>query len=135
MRVECQILSVLFVAATAAGCGAAERPKGLYQRLQSNQESEVAQAAVEAGAAQDRQAVPYLVEALEHDAADVRLFAITSLRKITGQDFGYRPWAPSAQRQSAITRWRQWCGGRSETAISSEKAGASPDEAHLAPGE
>jgi hypothetical protein len=116
MRGRGNILAAVMLAAITAGCG--QRPGGLYQRLQSHQESELAQAAVDAGAANDRQAVPYLIEALEHEAADVRLFAITSLRRITGQDLGYRPWASPEERQAAIQRWRQWWGVGPATALS-----------------
>ena len=107
----------LAAAAAAYGCALRSHPSGgLYQRLQSGQDKEVAQAAVEAGAARDRQAVPYLIEALENDAADIRIFAITSLRQITGEDFGFRPWASSGQRAAAVERWRQWWAGASATA-------------------
>lgn len=92
----------------AAGCASKPGEQGLYQRLQSNEEGVLAQAVVEAGCRADDQAVPYLIDALEHDAADVRLFAIASLRRITGQDLGYRHWAQPEDRQAAVQRWRMW---------------------------
>jgi hypothetical protein len=41
----------------------------------------------------------------------VRFAAIVALEKITGTDRGYRYWAPAAQRDEAIARWRQWLTG------------------------
>lgn len=122
MRMWRDILSSVLLASLLAGCGSRTPAKPLYERLQSGQESEVAQAAVDAGQAGDRRAVPYLIEALQHDAADVRLFAIASLRKITGQDFGYRPWAPVPQRDAAVERWRLWWSGPSATALSARES-------------
>jgi hypothetical protein len=121
MRRRCLnlVLVLTAVAAGAASCASrGERAESLYQRLQSGQDAQVAHAAVEAGATRDRQAVPYLIEALENDAADIRIFAIASLRQITGKDLGFRPWAAPGQRAAAVQRWRQWWAGDSATAFS-----------------
>ena len=40
----------------------------------------------------------------------VRLAAHEELRRRTGQDFGYVPWASAEERTRAIDRWRGWLG-------------------------
>jgi len=91
-----------------AGCAPAGLGReSLYTRLQSEDHQVRIQAVVEAGRTGDRGAVPYLVELLG-DAPAVRLFAIESLRRITGRDFGYRSYADEASRREAIGRWRRW---------------------------
>jgi len=97
----------------AAGCGGGAEPRlGLYQRLQSGDHDVLVAAIVEAGRRQDPCAVPYLVELLENDGADVRMFSIESLRKITGRDFAFRPFDDDLTRRSAIKEWRKWLADR-----------------------
>ncbi len=92
-----------------AGCWPAGLGReSLYARLQSADEPVRIEAVIEAGRTGDRGAVAYLVELLADEAAAVRLFAIESLRRITGQDFGYRSYADDAARREAIGRWRRW---------------------------
>ena len=49
-----------------------------------------------------------LVEALGHDDAAVRMFAIESLRRVTGETLGYRAYDPPEARSEAAARWRAW---------------------------
>jgi hypothetical protein len=56
----------------------------------------------------DSQVVPALVGRLGDTDPVVRLAAHEELRKRTGQDFGYVPWATAEERSSAIDRWRAW---------------------------
>lgn len=52
-------------------------------------------------------AIRGIVEQLSSDDAAVRLVAIATLQRLTGQNFGYRDFDPPAVRWQAIERWRQ----------------------------
>ena len=39
-----------------------------------------------------------------------------SLRKLSGEDFGYRSWAPPAEREPAVARWQAWADGHRDDA-------------------
>jgi hypothetical protein len=58
----------------------------------------------------DSQVIPALVGRLGDTDPVVRLAAHEELRRRTGQDFGYVPWASPEERSSAIDRWRAWLG-------------------------
>ena len=62
----------------------------------------------EAAKTKDLSAAPQLVKDLESDDAAVRLFAITGLREISGEEFGYVYYADREQRKPAVAKWRQW---------------------------
>ncbi len=114
----------LALAAASAGCAnRVDHPKGLCERLQSQDDAVVARAAAQAGARRDSQTVPYLVKALESDAPDVRLFAIASLRNMTGDDLGYCAWADETKRQAAVERWRAWLAHSTATASLEQSVG------------
>jgi len=68
----------------------------------------------EASEQKDRSAVPWLVDALRHSDAVVRLAAIRALETITGQTYGYNAYAPRAKRDRAIARWVQAVSGSEE---------------------
>jgi hypothetical protein len=56
----------------------------------------------------DSQVLPVLLTHLGDSDPVVRLAAHEELRKRTGQDFGYLPWAGPEERSPAIERWRAW---------------------------
>ncbi|MDY6914443.1 MAG: HEAT repeat domain-containing protein [Planctomycetota bacterium] len=115
---------VLIVGCLASGCRLAS--SGLYRRLQDEDPTIRAQAAIEAGKWQDSKAVPYLVDRLTDSEAAVRFFAIISLEKITGQTMEYRYYAPDSERIAAVARWRQWLDrSRGGTATSRPAEGGS----------
>jgi hypothetical protein len=58
----------------------------------------------------DSQVLPALVERLGDEDPVVRLAAHEELRRRSGRDFGYVPWASPEERSSAIDRWRAWLG-------------------------
>ncbi|MFW6065561.1 MAG: HEAT repeat domain-containing protein [Planctomycetota bacterium] len=80
----------------------------LYQRLQHEDPSVRIQAMRQAAETKDMAAAPYIVEQLNDSDADVRMFAIMSLEKMTHRRLGYEHYAPAAQREEAVERWRQW---------------------------
>jgi hypothetical protein len=53
-------------------------------------------------------AIPQLVSLLQDEDASVRLFAIESLRRITGTDNGYDYKASPQMRAKAVERWREF---------------------------
>jgi len=67
----------------------------------------------------DSQVIPALVGRLGDTDPVVRLAAHEELRRRTGQEFGYVPWAGPEERSAAIDRWRAWLGqGRGSAAAS-----------------
>ena len=56
----------------------------------------------------DSRALSALVERLSDGDPVVRLAAHEELRRRTGRDFGYVPWASAEERAGAISRWRNW---------------------------
>jgi hypothetical protein len=60
----------------------------------------------------ESQVIPPLIDRLDDSDAVVRLSAHAELRKLTGQDFGYVPWADAAERAPAVARWRAWWNNR-----------------------
>jgi hypothetical protein len=56
----------------------------------------------------DSEVLPVLVTRLNDSDPVVRLAAHEELRKRTGQDFGYLPWASPEERSPAVGRWRAW---------------------------
>ena len=49
-----------------------------------------------------------LVDNLGDRDESVRFITAIALRKLTGQDLGYRSYAPLGDREEAIARWRRW---------------------------
>lgn len=70
-----------------------------------------------------------LIRCLESDDDLVRVSAISTLRRVTGQDLGYDAHGAAAQRSEAVARWRAWLEARREAANTSPGPGA------LTPGE
>jgi HEAT repeats len=58
----------------------------------------------------DSQVMPALVNRLSDSDPVVRLAAHEELRKRTGRDFGYVPWASPEERAGAIEQWRTFVG-------------------------
>ncbi|MEZ0265352.1 MAG: hypothetical protein ACAI43_11555 [Phycisphaerae bacterium] len=56
----------------------------------------------------DRKVVPELVKQLESDDAAIRFYAIESLKRLTGQDLGYRYFEDEPGRKDAVERWKAW---------------------------
>jgi hypothetical protein len=56
----------------------------------------------------DAAAIPVLIDRLSDDDPVVRLASHEALKKRTGQDFGYLPYAEGDELNGAVGRWRQW---------------------------
>lgn len=107
MAMDTKTAVIIFMLALSGGCTLPDE-RARHDRLQTGQPQDRIQAMVEAVDADDQQAVPYIVECLTCDESDVRLFAYSSLQRLTGQTMGYDPYAPPRQRQEAFERWRRW---------------------------
>ena len=55
----------------------------------------------------DRSALRRIIESLDSDDPAIRMLAISTLQRLTGQTMDYRPYDPPAQRQAAVERWVQ----------------------------
>lgn len=92
----------------------------LYQALKGPQTTLRAYAARELGNYGDNSSVPYLIDALSDESmhvganyiepgmATTRYWANDSLKKFTGQDFGFVRNDPIEKREEAIIRWQRW---------------------------
>ncbi|MBL8879787.1 MAG: hypothetical protein JNG88_11770 [Phycisphaerales bacterium] len=86
-----------------AGCQSGEPDRS---ELRSRSPFERARAAVRVAESGDSTAVHELVDLLQDDDAGVRLYTIEALRRLCGEDFGYRYQAPAPQREGATQAWR-----------------------------
>jgi hypothetical protein len=68
--------------------------------------------AISMGRAQpDSVVIPILVGRLNDSDVVVRLAAHEELKRRTGRDFGYLPWASPEERSGAVNRWSAWLSG------------------------
>lgn len=105
------LLLCSLLAASSEGC--APPQEDLAARFQSADPQVRVAAVREAARTKDPAAVPYLIDRLSDSQVDIRLFAIMTLRDITGQTHGYEVYEPAPQRAAAIERWRKWLAGQS----------------------
>jgi HEAT repeat protein len=112
----------LALALTLAGCSS---PK---PDLASPLSSLRIQAASEAALNADRTKVSELIDLLQSDDPAVRLVAIRSLEKLTGQTLGYRHFDAEPVRRSAIQSWVDWYQSRTPpTPLADTRLSAPPD--------
>ena len=100
------IVFLILAAIVSPGCNGAD--KDIASGLQSELSSERASACIRAGQQRGESVLPLLVDCLEDSDADVRLFAIGALKKITGKDLGYRYYASESERSEVVRKWRNW---------------------------
>ena len=80
----------------------------------------------------DTSEVPELIEMLDDEDPTVRMLASSSLRRITGRDTGYLPFAAPAIRRAQRDEWRVWWNARQQTgAVAPQGAPALPEPAPL----
>jgi hypothetical protein len=121
IRRSVKSLALLVVAAHACGCAHGPRDFG---KIESQAPLTRARAVGLGGAKTDSQVVPALIGRLNDTDPVVRLAANEELRKRTGRDFGFVPWASDEERSRAVARWRTWLGhgGRSASPLPSNQA-------------
>jgi hypothetical protein len=96
--------------ALIAGCGALT-PRNF--RAMNNPAPVVRAGAVGLGDDQpDSVAIPAWIGRLDDKDPVVRLAANESLKRRTGQDFGFIPWAEPEERAPAVARWKEWWKAR-----------------------
>jgi hypothetical protein len=61
----------------------------------------------------DKSNFPVLVKDLESDDPAVRMYAIQTLERLTGNRRGYEYYADEASREPAVARWRVWLAEQS----------------------
>lgn len=106
MRAMGLILFVGWCLTMLGGC--AERSR---DQIQSADPESRVRAIVQAAEVSDRQAVPLIVDRLDDEDEAVRVVAIEALRRLTGQDLGYRAYDPIYRRVEAVNRWHRWLNG------------------------
>src|SRR5262249_7321562 len=94
-------------AVPALCCGCAHGPRD-FRQIQDPAPLVRARAIGLGGGQPDSVVLPALVNRLADADPVVRLAAHEELRKRTGRDFGYVPWARPEERAAAIARWRDW---------------------------
>jgi HEAT repeat protein len=85
-------------------CGGASRE---IATMHSVNPLDRALAAVQAANSGNAQSVGALVDLLEDPDPGVRMYAILALRRLTGEDYGYRFYESVTQRNLAVARWRE----------------------------
>jgi hypothetical protein len=69
----------------------------LYRMLWGYSDEELAQGAATT-----------LVNTLNHDSLACRVLAFSTLKRIAGAEYGYRPHDPANKRNAAVSRWIEW---------------------------
>ncbi len=67
-----------------------------------------------------RPAVPHLIEALMDEVGFVRQAAVTTLRRLTGQNFGYDHNASLEERRKGYRSWKTWWAANGEAFLAGE---------------
>jgi hypothetical protein len=65
--------------------------------------------------------VPSLISRLDDPDPVVRLSAHEELKRRSGKDFGYVPWADRSERAGAVVRWRAWWNERQAALFKSSR--------------
>ncbi len=83
------------------GCGSPSTEGGIDSPVPAARLAGIQQAARQG----DTSALPSLVESLDSDDIAVRIAAITTLERLTGERFGYDADGASPARRASIARW------------------------------
>lgn len=101
-------LFCLLVLSLLCGCLPAPRPKPVLTDPDPSLKIPAIKLSVQN---KDTSAAAQLVKDLNSDDPAVRFYAIEGLRKLTGEDFGYRYYDDTDAREPAIERWKAWLAG------------------------
>ncbi|HEX3450797.1 MAG TPA: hypothetical protein VHS97_21265 [Isosphaeraceae bacterium] len=107
MRIGRWIGKVAFIAATAYVCGCAHGTRDV-RKVRTATPLARARAVGRPNGRSDSGVMRTLVTRLGDVDPVVRLAAHEELRKRTGVDFGYVPWASEEERALPMERWRAW---------------------------
>ena len=110
LAISCAVIG--FCLCVTGGCGPSGRD--MYAALQAENPSVRIQAIHRAGQTKDTSSLPYLVDRLSDSQSDVRFFAISALKRITGEDMGWNYYDPPEKRAEAVGRWGKYLAERSQ---------------------
>ncbi|HUV39976.1 MAG TPA: HEAT repeat domain-containing protein, partial [Planctomycetota bacterium] len=102
--------TVTLVLIACAGCGGSKMTTA--QQLDSPAGVERVQGILTVKEQNLTAEIPRLIDFLEDPDVSVRMTAADTLRKMTGQEFGYVAWAAEPERRAAAARWREWWNSR-----------------------
>ncbi len=94
-------LSILMIIGSLVSCG----QPGTSGGFDSPMPAARLHALSEAARTGDRSDIKRIVELLDSDDAAVRLLAISTLERLTGETFGYRHYDSRWEREDSIQKW------------------------------
>jgi len=97
------VIAGLTALVSALGCDSSAARR---REMASGNPLDRVRAAVNVSSARDAQGIHKLVDLLEDGDAAVRMYAILSLQRLCGQDYGYRYYESEPLRAAAVERWR-----------------------------
>jgi len=99
-----QLISLSLVASLLGCGGAGPRTKSLTDPDPASKIPAIKEKVRE----RDLAAAVQLVKDLENDDPAIRFYAIEGLRRLTGENYGYRYYDDEDQRKPFIEKWKQW---------------------------
>jgi hypothetical protein len=127
MRASLGTIALILILATSQGCGMAKARN--FRKIRHPAPMVRARALSLGDRRPSAEVVPALVGRLDDPDPVVRMAAHEELKRRTGRDFGYVPWAEDPERQAASGRWRDWLAGKEPGATPSPQAMPSPQQA------
>jgi len=124
-----RVLVAVFGACLLGLPGCLPSGEDLQAKLQDEDPAVRLEAIHRAGQIKDRATVPYLIDRLTDSQRDVRFFAAIALRRITGRNMGWKHYAPRAERDKAVKRWRRWLETEGKDAPRTQPARGARQEA------
>lgn len=126
------IASLLISSLALGGCQSAEPTDRAFLSRDAVTRAQAAVQTARDGSPDDARASA-LVSLLADRDAGVRMYAILSLRRLYGDDLGYRYYDPEALRAAAIERWRAALQDGTVKPVAASNAAPQPPEAPAAP--
>ena len=112
-------LILLATLAAAAGCRPSRGPPSV-----TSDDPDLKVLGIKQDVAQhDERDEPQMVHDLDDPDPAVRFYAVEGLRRLTGDDFGYRYYDDDAARKPAVARWQSWVAGHGSTATAAANDG------------
>jgi len=68
-----------------------------------------------------RDCIPFLVGALEDEDAQVRSISIRELKRLTKEDFGFRPSKKPGSQKKSLKKWRRFCRENEKSRVPLER--------------
>jgi hypothetical protein len=125
LRIGQAVARIAIAGAPVLAAGCAHDPR-ITRKMQQGTPFLQARSIGRASRAPDSRVLPTLVGQLSSGDPVVRLAAHEELRRRTGQDFGYVPWAAPEERSGAAERWRDWVGDGSLSTVQAQKSPVLP---------